>query len=368
MSGTSVDAVDAAVCRVEGSGPRARLRLLHFRSEPWPPRLRERILALASGRGGVAEVCRLNVEVGERFARAAVAAAREAGVRPDLAGSHGQTVRHEPRRGRRPAASLQIGEPSVLAEALGCPVVADFRPRDCAAGGEGAPLVPYADWVLFRRRGRVRALQNLGGVGNVTVVTEDLAGVFAFDTGPANLPLDAAARILTGGRLRFDRDGRLAARGHPDRALAARLLRHPFLRRTPPRSTGREEFGEDFVRGVLRARPRLRLRPEDLLATLTLFVAEATAGAYRRWVLPRARPDEVLLSGGGARNPVLTGHLRRLLAPIPVRPLEDAGFDGRAKEAAAFALLAAEAWRGVPASVPAATGARHAVVLGKVVR
>ena len=363
MSGTSMDGVDAAVVRVAGSGASARLRVLRFLHRPYPRSLRERLRALAEGPASAREVCLLNDAVGEAFADAAAAAARAARVRPDFAGSHGQTVWHEPgRRGRR-TATLQIGEAAVIAERLGCPVVSDFRPRDCAAGGQGAPLVPYADWVLFRRPGRVLALQNLGGIGNATVVTPRLDGVFAFDTGPANLPLDEAVRAITGGRESFDRGGRRAARGRVDGALLRELLRHPFLRRRPPRSSGREEFGARFVAGLGR-----RLRPDDLVATLTRFSAEATADAYRRWILPRADLDRVLLSGGGARNPVLVAHLRELLAPIPVGFTEEAGLPGPMKEAVSFALLAAETLAGVPSSVPAATGAARPVLLGKVTR
>jgi len=312
------------------------------------------------------EICLLDADVGEAFAKAAERVLRGTGLRPDFAGSHGQTVWHEPGRLGRRTATLQIGEASLIAERLGCPVVSDFRPRDCAAGGQGAPLVPYADWVIFRAPGRVRAVQNLGGIGNVTVVTESLEGVFAFDTGPANLPLDEAARAVSRGRERFDRDGRRAARGRVDRSMLTSLLHHPFLRRTPPRSSGREEFGGRFVASLRRRRPRMPA--DDLLATLTAFVAEATAGAYRRFVLPRAPVDEVLLSGGGARNPVLVALLRDRLVPLPVRTTDEAGFPGEAREAAAFALLASETLQGVPSSVPAATGASHAVVLGKVTR
>lgn len=364
MSGTSMDGVDAAVCRVAGSGPSLRLDLLHFRATPYPRRLRERLRALAEGETTAREVCLLHRAVGEAFAAAAAAALAEAGVAADFAGSHGQTVWHEPGRGRARTATLQIGEASVIAERLRCPVVSDFRPADAAAGGQGAPLVPYADWALFRRPGRVRALQNLGGIGNVTVVTEDLGGVFAFDTGPANLPLDEAVRALTGGRERFDRGGRRALRGRVDAALLRELLRHPFLRRKPPRSSGREEFGGRFVAALRRRRPRLP--GDDLLATLTAFVAGATADAYRRFVLPRAPVEEVLLSGGGARNPALVEALARRLAPLPVRTTAEEGLPGEAREAVAFALLASETLLGVPSGIPAATGAARPVILGKV--
>jgi anhydro-N-acetylmuramic acid kinase len=361
-----MDGVDAAVCRIRGSGARGRLELLGFRRSPWPRPLRERLRALGEGATSAREVCLLHAEVGERFARAAEGALRGVlgeGVRADFAASHGQTVWHEPRRAGRPGATFQIGDPSRIAERLGCPVVSDFRSRDVAAGGQGAPLVPYADWVLFRRRGRVRAVQNLGGIGNVTVVTEELSGVFAFDTGPANLPIDEAVRAVTGGARTLDLDGRRASRGRVNRSVVEELLRHPFLRRRPPRSSGREEFGAVFVVDVRR---RWRLRGDDLVATLTAFVAEATADAYRRWVLPRVALDEVLLAGGGARNPVLRERLRELLAPVPVLTLDEAGFPGEAREAAAFAVLGAETLAGVPSSVPAATGARHPSILGSV--
>jgi anhydro-N-acetylmuramic acid kinase len=359
-----MDGVDAAVCLLAGVGPRTRLRVLRLEHRPYPPALRARLRALAEGKTTTREVCRLDFEVGEAFADAADAALRAEGVRAAFAGSHGQTVWHEPRRGGRGAATLQIGEAAVIAERLGCPVVSDFRPRDCAAGGEGAPLVPYADWVLFRRPGRVRALQNLGGIGNVTVVTPGLEGVFAFDTGPANLPIDEAVRAVTRGRETMDRDGRRASRGRVDASLLESLLRHPFLRRKPPRSTGREEFGARFVADARRRRPRLA--PDDLVATLTRFGAEATADAWRRFVLPRIDPDEALLSGGGARNPALVRFLAEALDPIPVRALDEDGLPGAAREAAAFALLASETLAGVPSNVPAATGAARRVVLGKV--
>jgi anhydro-N-acetylmuramic acid kinase len=361
-----MDGVDAAVCRVRGSGAGAGLEVLRFLQRPYAPGLRRRLLAAASGPTTAEEICRLHYEVGRAFADAAAAALRAEGRRADFAGSHGQTLWHRPGRAGREAESLQIGEAAPIAERLGCPVVSDFRPRDCAAGGQGAPLVPYADWVLFRVPGRVRALQNLGGIGNVTVVAEDLDRVFAFDTGPANLPLDEAVRAATRGRERFDRDGRRARRGRVDGGLLRSLLRHPFLRRPPPRSSGREEFGARFVASVLARRPGMR--SEDLIATLTRFSAEATADAYRRFVLPRGPVDEVLLSGGGARNPVLVAHLRETLAPLPVRILDEAGMPAEAKEAAAFALLASETLAGVPSNVPAATGAARRVVLGKVTR
>jgi anhydro-N-acetylmuramic acid kinase len=250
----------------------------------------------------------------------------------------------------------------VIAERTGLPVVADFRPRDVAAGGEGAPLVPLVDWLLFRRPGRVLGCLNLGGIANVTVVTERVEGVRAFDLGPANMPLDAVVQAWTGGREAFDRDGRRAAAGRVDPALVRELLAHPFLALPPPKSTGREAFGAPFVAPLL---ARFAGREADLLASLTRFVAEAVADGLRRFVPERL--EEVLVSGGGARNPTLLAALGEALAPVAVRPLDAVGWDADAKEAVAFALLANETLFGRPGNVPGATGAAGPRVLGKIV-
>jgi anhydro-N-acetylmuramic acid kinase len=264
------------------------------------------------------------------------------------------------------ASTLQIGEPAAIAAATGAVTVGDFRVADVAVSGEGAPLVPYVDWVLFRKPGAVRALQNIGGIANVTVVGDRLEDVFAFDTGPGNLVIDALAARATDGAERLDRDGSLSARGRVLPDLLRALLDDDYLRRPPPKSTGRERYGRAFVEGLLAAHPGLD--PFDLLATAVAFTAEAIAASYRNFVLPRATVEEVLVSGGGAHNATLMTHLARALAPLPVRRLGDAhgGIPGDAKEAVAFALLAVEAVHGTPANVPAATGARRPAVLGKI--
>lgn len=365
MSGTSADGVDAVLAAVEGAGESLRVRVLDFQSCPYEPGLRRRVLAV--GEAPAAELLRVHYELGEAFAQAAeavIARAQRQGLEVHLIGSHGQTARHHPRaldpRGR--AATLQVGEPAVIAERTGLPVIADFRPRDVAAGGEGAPLVPLVDWLLFRAPGRVRACLNLGGIANVTVVGERLEAVRAFDLGPANMPLDAVVQAWTGGAEDFDRDGAGAARGRVDAALVRELLAHPFFSLPPPRSTGRETFGEGFVRPLL---ARYAGREEDLVATLTRFVAEAIALGFHRFV--PERPDEVLVSGGGAHNRTLLAHLAELLAPTPVRSLAEVGMDPDAKEAVAFAVLAHETLFGRPGNVPAATGAAGPRVLGKIV-
>jgi anhydro-N-acetylmuramic acid kinase len=303
------------------------------------------------------------VLLGESFADAAIAVATAAGVAladVDLIGSHGQTAVHHPRSSGRVGATLQIGEAAVIAERTGCPVVSDFRVRDVAAGGEGAPLVPLADYLLFRAPGRRRAMQNIGGIANVTLVGDQLATLVAFDNAPGNMPLDTVARAASDGVEAFDRDGIRAARGKIDAPLLAELHRHPFLAQPPPKSTGREDFGREFVYPLL---TRFGDRKDDLLATLTRFSAEAIARSYRE-ALP-ALPDEVYISGGGALNPTLMRHLVELLAPIPVQSLAALGVDPEAKEAIAFAVLANQTLFGAAGNVPAVTGAAGPRVLGK---
>jgi anhydro-N-acetylmuramic acid kinase len=365
ISGTSADGIDAALVELEGAGETTQARLLDFRTRPFDPELRARVVALKDARAD--ELLRVHYLLGEEFAQAAleaIVAARRDGLPVHLIGSHGQTARHHPRtedsKGR--AATLQLGEPAIIAERTGLPVVADFRPRDIAAGGEGAPLVPLVDWLLFRRPGATRACLNMGGIANVTVVTERLDTVRAFDLGPANMPLDLVVHAWTAGAETFDRDGRRAATGRVDQELVAELLRHPFFELPPPKSTGREAFGDVFVRPLI---ARYAGREGDLLASLTRFVADSVAGGIRRWV--QGSVAEVLVSGGGARNATLMAALARALAPIPVRSLAEVGLDPDAKEAVAFAVLANETLFGRSGNVPGATGATGPRVLGKLV-
>ena len=365
ISGTSADGIDAALVELSGAGPSMQVRLLDFRTFAYAPEMRARVVALMDARAE--ELLRVHYAVGEAFAAAArelIARARDRGLSVHLVGSHGQTARHHP-RALEPSGqgqTLQLGEPAVIAERTGLPVVADFRPRDVAAGGEGAPLVPLADWLLFRSPGRTRACLNLGGIANVTVVGDEVEEVYAFDLGPANMPMDVAVEAWTSGAETFDRDGARAAAGRVDGALVAELLRHPYLALPPPKSTGREAFGEVLVRPLL---GRFAGREMDLVASLTRFVAEAVAQGLRRHVPERI--DEVLVSGGGARNRTLMAALGELLRPIPVRSLEALGLDPDAKEAVAFALLANETLFGRPGNVARATGALGPRVLGKIV-
>jgi anhydro-N-acetylmuramic acid kinase len=323
----------------------------------------------------VAEICELNFALGERFAQAALTAIRQAKRKPgDIAaiGSHGQTIHHLPNA--RTPSTLQIGEAAVIAERTGITTVADFRVRDMAAGGQGAPLVPYADWALFTDKTRPRIVQNIGGIGNLTFLPPraELDQVIAFDTGPGNMVMDALVTALTRGRQTFDRDGRWAARGHVSEKLLAEMTAHPFLRRRPPKTTGREEFGEMFLGRMLASARRLRLRPEDMVATATAFTAATIADAYRRFVFPKIKADErgalqVILGGGGAKNPTLRRILAERISAGELLTHEDFGIANAAKEALAFAILAHETMLGNPGNVPTATGARRAVVLGKIV-
>ncbi len=369
MSGTSLDGVDAALVEVEGEGTAdVRFRLVHWLTAPYDDARREAIHGAILA-GSAERLCGLHADLGEWFAEAVLRVCGEAGVPPErvaAVGSHGQTVWHRPPAGGVRGATLQLGDPATVAERTGIATVSDFRTRDVAAGGQGAPLVPWVDQLLFALPRGARALQNIGGIGNVTWVPPrgSTESAFAFDTGPGNALMDAAVEMATGGRLTFDRDGRLGAQGTVDEDLLAELLRHPFFAAEPPKSTGREEFGRPFVMRLAEA-----VRPEgdrdwlDLVATLTELTARSIADAYRRWLVPRG-VDEVVVTGGGARNPTLVRRIRSLLEPIEVSGGEVLGVDPEAKEAVAFALLAWAHLRGIPANVPAATGAAGPRVLG----
>lgn len=370
LSGTSMDGADAILMEVRGTDPwTLEWRVLGFISEPWPDGMRNGIRE-ACRSGDARRLGELHVELGEAFARVFLELLERVDLAPgDVAalGSHGQTVWHSPPEGGRRGFSLQLGDAATLAERTGISVVHDFRARDLAAGGHGAPLVPWPDRVLLHRSGVGRALQNLGGMGNVTFLPASgaLEEMVAFDTGPGVALLDAAAFRASRGRERFDVDGRRASRGRVNSELLESLLADPFFRRPPPRTTGREHFGDGFLNGVLeRTGPEGEAAWDDLLATLTAFTAESVARAYGAY-LPARGVDEVVLAGGGASNPALVRALTRALAPLAVVTGSDAlGIDPDAREAAAFALLAWAHLRGIPANLPEATGAVGPRVLG----
>ena len=366
MSGTSADGIDAVVVELQGAPPAIKWDLAAHTHVPHPPALRGEIFA-AFEKGSAAQLCRLNVELGRAFGEAAlqvIAAAKLTPAQVHLIGSHGQTIWHDPEAG----ATLQLGEAAVIAEMTGSPVVSNFRPRDMAAGGQGAPLVAYVDALLFAHPRRVRSLQNIGGIANLTYLPPSELGpppgLLAFDTGPGNALIDYAAGRATDGQWTFDRDGALAAQGRISQELLDELLAAPYLRQPPPKTTGRELFGAQFGAQVWEQATARGLAPADIVATLTAFTAHSIARAYRDF-LPQP-PAEVILSGGGARNLTLLAMLRERLPNVRVMLSDELGVAAEAKEALAFAVLAYETWHQRPGNLPAATGASRRVILGHI--
>ena len=373
MSGTSADGVDAALVDIVRRGETLRITPLAFTSAPYPPALQQRVVEL-SLQGQVAEICHMNAYLGELFAKAALRVIRKAKYRPadiDAVGSHGQTIHHLPKGIRESGvglvrSTLQIGEPAVIAERTGITTVANFRPRDMAAGGEGAPLVPYAHAMAFRHPRRCRLVVNIGGISNVTYLPAGggVEALRAFDTGPGNMVLDAIVQVATQGTRPYDAGGQMARQGTVNQALLGELMAHPFLQRRPPKSTGREEFGAPFVQTLMARRRKARLSIEDLLATCAAWTAEAI-GSCRRWV--SGEIDEVIVGGGGVYNRAIMDALHTVFAPAPVLTFDDCGWSSKAFEATAFALLAHDMLHGQCTNVPGVTGAHHPVVLGSVV-
>jgi anhydro-N-acetylmuramic acid kinase len=362
MTGTSMDGLDIAWCRI-ASGPRPTVELLDFVAAPFPAELRRRLEAAPDA--ATAELARLDMALGRFMAEAVLTAQRRHGIEVDLVGSHGQTVWHEHRE-----TTLQIGDPGPLAAALRCPVVADFRRNDLAVGGCGAPLVPRFDELVLAEPERSIVALNIGGIANLASLPPlggDTVGVIGFDCGPGNMVIDALARLATGGRLAMDVDGALAAAGEVQPALLEVLLGHRFFALPPPRSAGREQFGPAWAQELARAcAPADRRGWCDLIATVTELTVAAIEMAYRRHVAPRRPAQRFVVSGGGARNPVLMRRLVARLAPIEVVPIDQLGLPGDAKEAVAFALLASLRVDGLPGNVPAVTGATGPVLLGRI--
>jgi len=373
MTGTSADAVDTALVRFEGAGPDARPRLIAYRETPLDPALRREVLEIAAApRIEPERLMRLDVALGELYAASVLELLAVSAVDPATiagVGLHGQTIRHVPRaEGDGQAMSWQLGSAAILAERTGLVVVSDFRSADTAAGGEGAPLVPLVDWWLFRSSEEDRVLLNLGGIANLTWLPRGgaLERVLAFDTGPGNAVIDAIAGRMSGGSHAYDVDGRLAAGGRANDALLAELMTDEYFTRTPPRSTGRERFGAAYADHVLARARALSLTPADAIATATELTATAVADALERFVTPRGAVGAIYGSGGGMKNPTLVAALERRLAPAPLRALETLGVESDGKEALAFAALAHRTLCGAAGNVPAATGAAHPAVLGRI--
>jgi anhydro-N-acetylmuramic acid kinase len=322
-------------------------------------------------KGSTRQISEINFLVGQAFAEAALAVIREAGLRVtdvDLIGSHGQTVFHNPPSSKRGIPStLQIGELDVIAELTGITTVGDFRTRDVAAGGEGAPLVPYVDYILFHKPGKVRIAQNIGGIANATVVAENIDDIVAFDTGPGNMLMDNVVSLATDGKERYDLDGKLASQGSVDKELLEKLISHPFFIHPPPKSTGAEVFGKERAQELYTLAKEGKIPLGDLMRTLLELTVESIALSYERFIFPKWRINEVILSGGGARNPILVERLKKRLNHMEFSNSDNYGIPVDTKEAIAFAILANELISGNCTNLPSVTGAKRRVPLGKIV-
>jgi len=370
MSGTSADGIDVALVRLMGRGFRTRLELLAHKAFPYPAPVRRKVLAAMNAKSAsVADLARLNFLLAELYSDAILATQRSARLKCELVGCHGQTLYHQGDAqlflGRKLAVTWQTGEGSLIAERIGVPVVSDFRPADMVAGGKGAPLVPFLDYVLYRHRRRGRIVQNIGGIGNLTAIPARAKPeqVVAFDTGPGNMVIDALAERLLGRR--YDMDGRVSAKGEPIERVIHQVLASPFFWQKPPRTAGREQFGDDFVTWFQRRCGKAS--KEDMLATATALTARTIATSVEM-VMKRGKYRDYVVSGGGAKNPTLMRMIEEQLAPMKLRvqTTEDLGLPVDAKEAVAFALLAYQTWRRQPGNIPSATGAKRPAILGKV--
>jgi anhydro-N-acetylmuramic acid kinase len=393
MSGTSADAIDVALTKISGAPPNLKSELLNHTTIPYAPQIQKQILTVAEQNPITAgDLSQLNFRLGQAYAEATLQACKKFRISPkkiDLLGSHGQTIFHQgpavPYLSRPTASTLQIGEPTIIAAKTGITTVADFRPADMAVGGQGAPLVPYADYLLYRHATLGRVSLNLGGIANVTVLPAACkpSDVFAFDTGPANMLIDALVRHFTHNKQRYDKNAAFARRGNINQRLIQDLMQDPYLKLAPPKSTGREYFGANYVRNLLTLGRTRKIRPADLLYTVTYFTAGSVVDALRRFVFPKHKIAQLIVSGGGARNPLLMVLLKVLIQashlsdsrlcsssprpfPIEVLPSSSLGVATEAKEAFAFALMAYETFHHRPSNLPSATGANHPAILGKI--
>lgn len=382
MSGTSADGISACLAEITGNSVNTKVKLVASQTYPYKRELRETILQLTnSPKVPIEDVARLNIVLGKELAGAATKIAGRGGIALkdiDLIGSHGHTVIHKPplpsksptRATDNLPFTLQIGEPSFIALETGVTTIADFRMGDLAAGGNGAPLVPYTDYLLFRHPAKSRAIQNIGGIANVTFLPQGCTtdDIIAFDNGPGNMVIDRLTKIITRGRQDYDDSGKLAEKGSVNEDLLARLMNHPYLLKPLPKSTGREDFGTQFTDTLYKEALANSCDEHSILATATAFTAKSIAESYKRYIMPRHKVSEIILCGGGSKNNTLVKFLRKFLGEeIPLHTVEDFGIPTQAKEALSFAILANETICGNPANIPAATGARERVVLGKVI-
>lgn len=378
MSGTSVDGIDAALVEIGGTDEAPEVRLVAFEDRPWPEEVRRQIFPLFRPETAtVDKIGYMNFLMGEIYAQSVSSVVEKAGLTLadiDLIGSHGQTIWHAPevcgKDGFPVSFTVQIGEGSVIAARTGVPTVSDFRVADMAVGGQGAPLVPFSEYLLYRRPGETILLQNIGGIGNMTVLPGDEGpeAVYAFDTGPGNMIIDAVVSALTGGAKTYDAGGAMAAEGRVDEALLAMLQQDPYYDMPLPKTTGRELFGVQYVGKILDYQRAHGLSDADVLATVTDLTAWSIADGYARYVLPKRQAAELVVGGGGSYNATLLGFLRARFAPygVQVRTQEDLGWSSDAKEAVAFALMADCCVREKPNVLPSVTGAKAAAIMGKI--
>lgn len=371
MSGTSADGIDSALIEIEGYGLETKFNLIKFNTYPIPDNVRERLFRIfPPSKCTVEDICELNFIIGNVFANSALEIIREAGLKPsdiDLIGSHGQTICHLPRSDT--PSTLQIGEPAVISNKTGIITVADFRVADIAVGGQGAPLVPYVDFLLFHSKYKTRAIQNIGGISNVTVLPADgkIDDVIAFDTGPGNMVIDETVRVITQGRMKYDFNGEIASSGSSNKDMLENLLSHPFIGQSPPKTTGREEFGTHWTQKIVQEARLSGISDVDIVATVTEFTARSIYENYRHFILPKYDISEILICGGGVHNQAIMRSLKKLFNPINVGIVDNYGLPSDAKEAIAFAILANETIHGNAGNIPNATGAKRAVILGKIV-
>lgn len=369
MSGTSLDGIDAALVEIEGTGLSTKVNLIEFETYKIEDDTKKEIKkACLEDKSSVDLICSLNFKLGYIFADAVLNICKKANIKVDeldYIASHGQTIYHIPKKSKNLIPStLQIGEPSVISYKTNKLVISNFRVMDIAAGGEGAPLVPYSEYILYSEKGKGVALQNIGGIGNVTVLPKNnsLEDVFAFDTGPGNMVIDEACNLLF--NLPYDMDGNIASKGNVDKKMLDDLMSIQYIHEIPPKTTGRECFGEDFVKGLLIKYNKLA--KEDIITTLTMFTAKTIAYNYKKFIIPNHKLDKVIISGGGAHNKTLIKFIKKELIGIDVLLQEDLGYSSDAKEAIAFAILGNETLNNSFSNVPSATGARERVILGQI--
>ncbi|HDO20963.1 MAG TPA: anhydro-N-acetylmuramic acid kinase [Candidatus Bathyarchaeota archaeon] len=376
MSGTSADGISMIIVKLKGNWTETKFKIIHYRTKKYPEKIRKEIFKIFQPETGkVDNICMMNFVLGEIFAEAALETIDEAGLKRteiDFIASHGQTIHHMPKMKKiytyMARSTLQIGEPSIIAERTGILTIADFRPRDIAAGGEGAPISAYADYILFRSKTKSRAVQNIGGIANVTYIPRNSKpeGIIAFDTGPGNMMIDGIIEYLTRGKMTFDENGKIAARGKVNCKLLEYLMEHPYLKRKPPKTTGRREFGRKYIIKVVKRAEKMNLNLEDILATITKYTAKTIAESYRRY-LPEI-PDETIIGGGGSHNKTLMKMLEEEIGDeTRIFRHEDFGIPAQAKEPLILTILANEAIHGHFNNIPSATGAKRKVLMGKII-